>query len=203
MKQMPVLIVKNAVDIPALLKSIYDEDEFTGDVTFCPFHAHHRSTPSFHVRQEGKKWHCYACFRGGDVIDFIQCAFFQRTGEPLHFKRAVQILGRMAGLPDFDSEDGLSMAAAVLRTTPIPSAPIQDFARTWAENLINPYLRKIRGLGRSKAPDVALCLADLLDSSTSKELRSLSSFQDQILGLRSLARFYLAGDEDDPFEALP
>ncbi len=54
-------------------------------VGLCPFHQ--EKTPSFSVSDDRKKFHCFGCGAGGDVLDFIQKA------HNISLKLAVQYMG--------------------------------------------------------------------------------------------------------------
>ncbi|MDY5149972.1 MULTISPECIES: DNA primase [Actinotignum] len=56
----------------------------------CPFHD--EKTPSFHVRPNLGRWHCFGCGEGGDVFAFVQRA------ESIDFVEAVELLARRAGI---------------------------------------------------------------------------------------------------------
>ena len=64
----------------------------------CPFHE--ERTPSFHVRPQVGRWHCFGCGEGGDAIDFVQ-----RT-EALTFVEAVERLAGQAGVQLRYDDDG-------------------------------------------------------------------------------------------------
>ncbi len=57
----------------------------------CPFH--NEKTPSFHVSDEKRFYHCFGCGAHGDVIRFLTDA------EKMPFPEAVEYLARLAGLP--------------------------------------------------------------------------------------------------------
>ncbi len=38
----------------------------------CPLPGHNDSKPSFGTYDNGRKWKCFGCGRGGDVIDLIK-----------------------------------------------------------------------------------------------------------------------------------
>ena len=40
-------------------------------MTHCPFPDHNDSTPSFEVRNQGRRWVCYGCDRRGGAIDLV------------------------------------------------------------------------------------------------------------------------------------
>ena len=56
----------------------------------CPFHD--ERTPSFHVRPQLGRWHCFGCNEGGDVISFVQKL------DGLGFTEAVEYLAGRIGI---------------------------------------------------------------------------------------------------------
>ncbi|WP_435300310.1 DNA primase [Timonella sp. A28] len=56
----------------------------------CPFHD--EKTPSFHVRPQVGRWHCFGCGEGGDVISFVMKI------DGLGFSDAVEHLASRIGL---------------------------------------------------------------------------------------------------------
>jgi DNA primase len=56
----------------------------------CPFHD--ERSPSFHVRPQVGRWHCFGCNEGGDVISFIQ------KMDGLGFSEAVEYLAARVGV---------------------------------------------------------------------------------------------------------
>jgi DNA primase len=56
----------------------------------CPFH--NEKTPSFHINEHRKLYHCYGCGAGGDVIRFVS----ETRG--LSFVEAVEYLGDRVGI---------------------------------------------------------------------------------------------------------
>lgn len=56
----------------------------------CPFHD--ERSPSFHVRPQVGRYHCFGCGEGGDVIDFVQKV------DGLGFSEAVEYLAGRVGL---------------------------------------------------------------------------------------------------------
>ena len=63
----------------------------------CPFHD--ERTPSFHVRPQVGRWHCFGCGEGGDVISFVQKV------DGLGFTEAVEYLAGRVGI-QLRYEDG-------------------------------------------------------------------------------------------------
>ncbi|MGC5166617.1 DNA primase [Luteimicrobium sp. DT211] len=63
----------------------------------CPFHD--ERTPSFHVRPQVGRWHCFGCGEGGDVISFVQKV------DGLGFTEAVEYLAGRVGI-QLQYEDG-------------------------------------------------------------------------------------------------
>lgn len=56
----------------------------------CPFHD--EKSPSFHVRPQVGRWHCFGCNEGGDVISFVQ------KMDGLTFSEAVEYLAGRVGI---------------------------------------------------------------------------------------------------------
>jgi DNA primase len=63
----------------------------------CPFHD--ERSPSFHVRPQVGRWHCFGCGEGGDVISFVQKI------DGLSFTEAVEYLAGRVGV-QLQYEDG-------------------------------------------------------------------------------------------------
>jgi DNA primase len=63
----------------------------------CPFHD--ERSPSFHVRPQVGRWHCFGCGEGGDVISFVQKI------DGLAFAEAVEYLAGRTGV-QLRYEDG-------------------------------------------------------------------------------------------------
>lgn len=57
-------------DLRAEVEAVCGEGRKSGREFFfsCPFHSD--SSPSLHVNPETKTWHCFACTRGGGVVDW-------------------------------------------------------------------------------------------------------------------------------------
>lgn len=60
-------------------------------VALCPFHE--EKTPSFHVSDNKKMFHCYGCGKWGDVFTFVQ------EMDGLGFKEALTRVSEMSGRP--------------------------------------------------------------------------------------------------------
>lgn len=56
----------------------------------CPFHD--ERSPSFHVRPQVGRWHCFGCNEGGDVISFVQKI------DGLGFSEAIEYLAARVGI---------------------------------------------------------------------------------------------------------
>ncbi|WP_318244001.1 DNA primase, partial [Oerskovia rustica] len=56
----------------------------------CPFHD--ERSPSFHVRPQVGRWHCFGCNEGGDVISFVQKI------DGMTFTEAVEYLADRVGI---------------------------------------------------------------------------------------------------------
>ncbi|KMY23798.1 DNA primase [Actinobaculum suis] len=70
-------------------------DSFLG---LCPFHD--EKTPSFHVRPNHGRYHCFGCGEDGDVISFVQKI------ESIGFVEAVELLARRYGIELHYEEGG-------------------------------------------------------------------------------------------------
>src|ERR671916_2325093 len=83
--------VKEAVDMVELVGTRSDlrrvGTRFTG---LCPFHD--ERTPSFSVRPDVGRYHCFGCGEDGDVFAFVQ------TTETLDFPEAVKRLAEESGV---------------------------------------------------------------------------------------------------------
>ncbi|MDR0804071.1 MAG: DNA primase [Rickettsiales bacterium] len=62
---------------------------------YCPFH--NEKTPSFSVREDWGKYHCFGCSESGDIISFTM------KTKNLEFRAALEELAKMAGIkmPDY------------------------------------------------------------------------------------------------------
>jgi len=65
-------VVKSSVNMLDAAARYGIEIDQTGKA-LCPFHS--EKTPSFTVYAGGKKFHCFGCDTGGDVIDFVGLLF--------------------------------------------------------------------------------------------------------------------------------
>lgn len=73
----------------------------------CPFHD--ERTPSFHVRPQVGRWHCFGCNEGGDVISFVQKIDglgFTETVEYLAERVGIQLRYEEGGGPRRTEEPG-------------------------------------------------------------------------------------------------
>jgi len=68
----------------------------------CPFHSD--KTPSFSVNTDRQIYHCFGCGKGGGAIGFVM------EIENVHFRDAVEILSRRAGMtvPESGASDELA-----------------------------------------------------------------------------------------------
>ena len=72
--------------------------EVKGNKCLCPFHAD--KTPSLSFYADGKRWHCFGCGEGGNVIDAVMLF------EGLTFTDAVKKLDADLGLGFFKGGGG-------------------------------------------------------------------------------------------------
>ena len=133
----------------------------------CPFH--NEKTPSFSVSADRQLCYCFACHKGGGVINFI------REIENLSYPEAIEFLARRAGLtvPDNGADDGLT--GVRMRMLEIN----REAARHFFETLLSPagksareYLTK-RGISKEMVTRFGLGAAadswnDLTDAMTGK-----------------------------------
>ena len=70
----------------------------------CPFH--NEKTPSFSVREDWGKYHCFGCGESGDIISFVM------KTKNMDFKAAIAELAQQAGLklPDYNPKDAATVA---------------------------------------------------------------------------------------------
>lgn len=81
--------IKDRVDLTDVL-SRYGIKLNNAGFACCPFHS--EKTPSFKVYNERKKYHCFGCGKGGDVITFYMDYF------NTDFKEALKIMDKEHGL---------------------------------------------------------------------------------------------------------
>ena len=84
--------IKNRIKLSEIIsKKIYlkkkTDNSFIG---LCPFHS--EKTPSFHVNDEKKFYHCFGCEKHGDIFTFIM------EYENMSFTDSVKYLGGLIGL---------------------------------------------------------------------------------------------------------
>ena len=97
--------VRDAVDMVALVGARVELTRRGQDSYFgcCPFHD--ERTPSFHVRPDEKRYHCFGCAESGDPFTFVMLT------EGLDFKGALEALADRFGVR-LDTEDEAPEAAA-------------------------------------------------------------------------------------------
>ncbi len=92
--QFPKEFVREVVDRTAIVEVVGRHVQLKRRggawVGLCPFHS--EKTPSFHVNESRKGYHCFGCGEGGDAISFI------RKVEGLGFVEAVRELAQRAGM---------------------------------------------------------------------------------------------------------
>jgi DNA primase len=97
--------VLDAVDMIALVSARTQLTRRGGDSYFglCPFHE--ERTPSFHVRPDAKRYHCFGCQAGGGPFDFVM------ETEGLDFVAALESLAQRFGV-QLETENENPQAAA-------------------------------------------------------------------------------------------
>jgi len=152
----------------------------------CPFHP--EKTPSFSVRPDVGRFHCFGCGKSGDALNFLQEA------EGLSFMEALERLAEEAGmeLPSFSSakqdpaksdrrkkaREALSMARSLyaeslqgpsgaaarkyLGERSLAEETLKAFSVGWAPNESDWLVRALIGKGfdREALSEAGLCLED-------------------------------------------
>lgn len=97
--------VRDAVDMLALVGARVELTRRGHDSYFgcCPFHD--ERTPSFHVRPDERRYHCFGCSESGDPFTFVMMT------EGLDFKGALEALADRFGVR-LETEDEAPEAAA-------------------------------------------------------------------------------------------
>ena len=191
-------LVKQKVDVPTLLLRIFEEDEYRGHLTFCPFHQHTRSTPSFHAFADGSRWKCFSCGAGGDVIDFWTRAYKQQTGKFLTFQEAVRSLALMAGLDaSAATPQSLATIAQAIRVNPRGNpTELHQQLRAWGDEYLEPLFHAVRFCGLSGAWERASWLEANYDRALTSGGRPLSAILQEMRVLETLAFGFLRVAEE-------
>jgi hypothetical protein len=72
----PIRAAKEAVQVTELAGRLTGlKRTGRGWIGRCPLPNHEDSTPSFNVYPETNSWYCFACLRGGDVVDLARLAW--------------------------------------------------------------------------------------------------------------------------------
>lgn len=137
--------VKRALTVAYLYELFFHEEVPDGaSLIYCPFHDHHRASPSFHLRREGLWWHCYSCLKGGDIISFTQQAHLRKTKRPLDFHTALACLAKIAGVNVESDADALQLWANTLRTGALSGAyQTKIQVRKWGEAELLPMSKAL------------------------------------------------------------
>lgn len=187
-------LVQKRVDIPELLRRLYGEPEFRGTLTFCPFHDN-TETPAFSVFADGARFKCHSCGVRGDVIDFWQLAYKQKTGRALTFKAAVASLAQLAGFAEAGdvAKDPkvLTVIAQALRTD--PKGKKNEVKRQLvkkAHDLLNPLILSVRNT--DDGVNLALWAAEQIDELIERvEELPYQRFWEEVLGWEKCLRSHL------------
>jgi len=95
--------IKQRIDLVALIgQSVQLKRVGQSHRGLCPFHQ--EKTPSFYVRPEAHRWHCFGCGEHGDCFDWLM------KHDSLSLKEALTTLAGMAGvkLDDQDRQHRIS-----------------------------------------------------------------------------------------------
>ena len=95
MAKFPREFVRDVVDRTSIVALVSQHVKLkrrgTAQLGLCPFH--NEKSPSFHVNEDRKNFHCFGCHKSGDAIDWLQ------EVEGLSFLDAVKELADRAGVP--------------------------------------------------------------------------------------------------------
>lgn len=150
--------VKESLTVETLLDRMFGEPMRRG-AAFCPFHAHQRRTPSFHVKQN--RWRCFSCGKHGDVISFYREASMLNGSDP-GFVAALNACAQMCGIAPGDEASVVKSIAS--RPRPVRQASGADAVRPLV-GLAADMQKLCRNLG-GDGPDVAIWLAELFEDLT-------------------------------------
>ena len=84
--------IKNRIKLSEIISKKINLKKKTDNsfIGLCPFHS--EKTPSFHVNDEKKFYHCFGCEKHGDIFTFIM------EYENMSFTDSVKYLGGLIGL---------------------------------------------------------------------------------------------------------
>lgn len=195
--------IKQRIGVVQLLEQFYQETEFRGPLTFCPFHTHHRNTPSFQVFDDGR-YKCYACDAHGDVVDFLRTAYRMTHGHTLPFGKAVEALATIAGI-ELTPGDVETLSLAVESIQISDRRPPVDHVRQQmireANLRLAPLIRAVRSSGTTGAGGMACELGEWLDRvCTATDFRV---FLEGVGGVERVARRHLRMVEADAEVEIP
>jgi DNA primase len=147
----------------------------------CPFHD--ERTPSFHVRPQVGRWHCFGCGEGGDVIDFVQKI------DHLQFTEAVERLAARIGF-QLRYEDGAGpgrrdQLGGRQRLVEANRVAEQFYARELAEApeaMIGRQFLTERGFDRDAAAHFGVGFAPRQGEALLRHLRGKGFTEEELLG---------------------
>lgn len=164
-------------------------------VALCPFHA--EKTPSFHIRDNGRSYHCFGCGVSGNVLTYIMESrglSFPDAVEELAARYGIQVQheGKQSHRPDAPHKDTLYSLNAVA----------QEFFRSQlssAEPIVREYL-KSRKLGPRALQEFGFGFAPKGWSGLAEHLKN-QKFDEAVLLQSGLIRRSPRGDLYDTFRA--
>jgi len=144
----------------------------------CPFHD--ERTPSFHVRPQMGRWHCFGCNEGGDVISFVQKL------DGLGFTEAVEYLAGRANIQlRYEEGSGPRTPADTGRRRRLLDAH-RVAAQFYAEQLMTPEAAAAReflaqrSFGRDAAETFGIGFAPTGWDSLQRHLRGRGFTEDEL-----------------------
>jgi DNA primase len=147
----------------------------------CPFHADR--SPSFTIFAGGRRFYCFGCGAGGDVVDFIRLTHrvnFRDAAAILGENRSLPVVSRHAPEPEPEADRTQEALSIWRNAAPIPGTPAETYLRN-------------RGL-RLRLPD-SLRFARLRYGKRGREYPCLvacvGSIENKVIGIQ---RTYLAAD---------